>query len=99
MIGLALLIMSGQAGQVQPVENKSPAEQQRPAIEAVVIHPPVAAMFTCSDHSAEESLGLETRLEPTAALWTVSPVPANREGFCAHTARMGSEMTTGSAGG
>ncbi|MEO8141404.1 MAG: M23 family metallopeptidase [Sphingomicrobium sp.] len=58
MIGLALFLISGQTDQSGSVKNKSAFEMPRPAIEAVVVHPPVAGMFECGDHSAQESLGL-----------------------------------------
>lgn len=81
MIGLALLIMSGQAVEAPPVMNKSAAEKHRPAIEAVLIHPPVAAMFTCSDHSAQESLGLGDALGTDCSVEDSVALPGKPRGF------------------
>lgn len=79
MIGLALLMMSGPPVQAQ--DERKLRSKTRPAIEAVVIHPPVAAMFTCGDHSAQESLGLGDALGTDCSVEDSIAPPGQSRGF------------------
>lgn len=80
MMGLALLMLSGPPVQGQDVSTKS-GSKTRPAIEAVALHPPVAGMFTCGDHSAQESLGLGDALGTDCSVEDSIARPGQPRGF------------------
>ncbi|MEO7564673.1 MAG: M23 family metallopeptidase [Sphingomicrobium sp.] len=80
MIGLALLLMSGAPVQAQQVIIRTDS-RTRPAIDAVMIHPPVSGMFICGDHSAQESLGLGDALGTDCSVEDSIAQPGQARGF------------------
>ena len=81
MIGLALFLTSGQTDQLGIAGNRSATEMHRPAIEALLVHPPAAGMFECGDHSAEESLGLGDALGTDCSVVDSIAPPGKPRGF------------------
>lgn len=81
MMALTLVGLAGLSAQPNVAPAQAGVRRERPQIEAVVIHPFVAAMFTCGDHSAQESLGIGDALGTDCSVNESIAAPGMPRGF------------------